>query len=123
MGSESTVHQQEHSHVECPSGERTRLTGVSSTGPSGEERAPPPILTQEQGASRKRKGHSKCQLGSHLDREYTSGRQGTWNPPGEARSTQENTVTTGQESGIGNKVASGALGCSQAFKSFMFFHS
>ena len=61
-----------------------------------------PILTREQGASRKIRGHSKCQLGSHLDREYTSQRQGTWNPTGEARSTQENAVNTG-ESRIGNK--------------------
>lgn len=55
-----------------------------------------PILTREQGASRKIRGHSKCQPGSHLDREYTSRRQGTWNPTGAARSTQENSVNTGK---------------------------
>lgn len=73
MGSESTVHQQEHGHV-CDPLER----GLGSQVPAHlaqvgrKEPHAPPILTREQGASRKMKGHSKCQLGSHLDREYTS---------------------------------------------------
>ena len=64
MGSESTVYQQEHGHV-CDPLER----GLGSQVPAHlaqvgrKEPHAPPILTREQGASRKMKGHSKCQLG------------------------------------------------------------
>lgn len=58
---------------ERASGRRTVLTGVSSSGPGGEERAPPPPSPDSgTGAQQRIKGHSKGQLGSRLDREYIS---------------------------------------------------